>query len=184
MELILYYIKESAGLLISFLILMFVLGIVSYLLIRNFKQTSKMKVGLYGLFIGLKNIDIVKLSIAVIRIFLIFYSIMITTKETIFVCLIMLGLLSLMYIILTPKKLVNELVITIIEIVMIYFINIINSYMSEIGFSSIIMAIKICLTVFIILLSTYFLLRNIADIVDSRWKKEFDRNRKDIKNEE
>lgn len=183
MELVLYYIKESASLLISFLILVFVLGIFAYMTMRNFRQDSKLKVGFYGLFLGLKNVDIVKLSIVIIRIFLVFYSVMITAREKVFICLIMIGLLSLLYIILSPKKIVYEIVSTLMEIVMIYFVYIINSYMVDIEYAPEILMIKVCLIVFTILLSTYFLLRNIGDVVDYRWNKEFAKSRKELKDE-
>ena len=183
MELILYYIKESASLLISFLILIFVLGFFAYMTMRNFRQDSKLKVGFYGLFLGLKNVDIIKLSIVIIRIFLVYYSVMITAKEKIFICLIMIGILSIIYIILTPKKIISEIICTVMEIVMIYFIYIVNSYMIDIEFSMIILMVKICLLVFTILLSTYFLLRNIVEVVDYRWKIEFKNRRKDLKDE-
>lgn len=183
MELVLYYIKESASLLISFLILIFVLGFSAYMTMRNFRQDSKLKVGFYGLFLGLKNVDIIKLSIIVIRIFLVFYSVMITAKEKVFISLIMIIILSIIYIVLTPKKIINETVCTVMEIVMIYFVYIINSYMVNIDFSIEILMIKVCLVVFTILLSTYFLLRNIGDVVDLRWKKEFERSRKDLEDE-
>lgn len=183
MELILYYIKESASLLISFLILIFILGVIAYIAIRNFRQDSKLKVGFYGLFLGLKNIDIVKLSIVIIKIFLVFYSVMITVRAKIIICLIMIALLSLLYIIIEPKKFVNEIVYSLMQIAMIYFVYIINSYMIEIEYSLIILIIKICLIVFTILLSTYFWLRNISDIVDNRWNKEFEKSRKELKDE-
>lgn len=183
MELVLYYIKESASLLISFLILMFLLGIFAYIAMRNFRQDSKLKVGLYGLFLGLKNIDIVRLAIVIIRMFLVYYAIIMNSKDKVFLSLIMIGLLSLIYIILTPKKIINETVLSLMQIVMIYFVNIINSYMTEVEYSMIILMIKVCLIVFTILLSTYFLLRNINDIVDNRWNKEFAKSRKDLKDE-
>lgn len=184
MELVLYYIKESASLLISFLILIFVLGVFAYLAIRNFRQNSKLKVGFYGLFMGLKNIDIVKLSTVIIRMFLVFYSLMITVKERIYICLIMVIILSILYIILAPKKIINQIVCTVMEIVMIYFVFVINNYMIEVEYSYITLLMKMCLIVFTILLSTYFLLKDVSDIVDNRWNKEFAKSRKDLKNGE
>lgn len=183
MELILYYIKESGSLLISFLILIFIIGVFAYLTMRNFRQDSRIKVGFYGFFLGLKNTDIIKLSAVIIKIFLVIYAMMVTTKEIIIICFIMILLLSLIYIILAVKRIVNETICTLMQIVMIYFVYTINGYMVEIGYSPIILMIKICLIVFTVLLSTYFLLRNIQDIVDNRVNKEFEKNRKDINDE-
>ena len=127
MELILYYIKESGSLLISFLIVIFIIGIICYTTTRNFRQTSRIKVGFYGFFLGLKNTDIIKLSAVIIRTFLVIYAMTITSKEIIFICFIMIFLLTLIYIILTPKKIVNETVCTLMQIVMIYFVYTITS---------------------------------------------------------
>ena len=90
----------------------------------------------------------------------------------------MIGLLSLIYIILAPKKIIYEIVATLMEIVMVYFVYIINGYMTEIEYSPIILMIKVCLIVFTILLSTYFLLRDMSNVVDNRWNKEFAKSRK------
>ena len=180
MELVLYYIKESGSLLISFLILMFVIGILSYIMIRNFRQSSKLKVSFYGLFLGLKNIDIIKITIVILRTFLAFYSVMVLYEEKIYMCLIMISLLSLMYVCLTPKKIIYETVSTVMQIVMIYFVFIINGYMTEVENTSTMLMIKICLIIFVILLATYFLLRNINDIVENRWDKEFKKSRKEV----
>jgi len=184
MELVLYYIKESAGLLISFLILIFVLGIFAYLTMRNFRQDSKLKVGFYGLFLGLKNIDIIKLSIIIVRIFLLFFCTMLTTNDNIYMYIIMITLLSLLYIVLNFKKIVNEIVATLMGIVMIYFIYSINGYIIEIEYNVLLLIIKICLIVFTLLFTTYFGLRDLNDTIESRWNKELKKERKVIKDDE
>ena len=56
MELVLYYIQESRWLLISFLVLVFALGVFGYVAIRNFRQDKKSKIFFYGLFLRLKNV--------------------------------------------------------------------------------------------------------------------------------
>ena len=181
MELVLYYIKESSSLLISFLILIFILGIIMYLSIRKFRQGSKVKVGTYGLFLGLKNIDIVKLSIIISKTFLAVYSTMITDKVMVYISILMLIILTFIYIILSPKKLVYETVYTFMEIVLIYFIFTINNYMVEVEFSIIILMIKICLIIFVLVMSTYLLLKNFNNLVEYRWDKEFSKKqRKEI----
>ena len=183
MELVLYYIKESRILLLSFLILIFILGVFAYITMRNFRQSSRIKVSFYGFFLGLKNTDIIKLSAVIIKIFLVIYALTITNQQIIFICLVMILILAIIYIILAPKKIINEIVSTLMQMVMIYFVYTINGYMSEIEFSYVILMIKVCLIVFTILFSTYFLLRSIGDIVDNRVNKEFEKNRKDLKDE-
>ena len=181
MELVLYYIKISASLLISFLVLMFILGIFAYLSMGNFKQTSKFKVAFYGLFLGFKNIDIIRLSTVVIRTFIICYSTAIVTQEKIYISLAIIGILSLIYICLTPKKFVYSLVSSLMQMVMVYFIFIIGDYMSEIEFSYPMLGIKITLIVFTLILAIYLFLRDFNDIVEDRWNKDFEKSRKNLK---
>ena len=64
--------EESRNLLISFLILMFALGMFAYIAMKNFQQDKKSKVLFYGLFLRMNDIDILKLSTVVIKTFLAF----------------------------------------------------------------------------------------------------------------
>ena len=98
MELILYYIEESRNLLISFLILMFALGMFAYIAMKNFQQDKKSKVLFYGLFLRMNDIDILKLSTVVIKTFLAFYATIVTNELMIWLCLCMMAILTLIYI--------------------------------------------------------------------------------------
>lgn len=183
MELVLYYIKESRDLLISFLIFIFVTGTFAYISMRNFRQDSRFKVNFYGLFLELKSIDVIKLSIIVLRSFLVFYSPFVVDREKLLMFLIMIAILSLCYIIINFKSFIYQLVASLIQIALLYYIYLVNSYMSEVGFLYEIFTIKVCLIVFVILLTTYFLLRDFNTIIESRWNKDFEREkRKEVKN--
>ena len=181
MELVLYYIKESGLLIGSFLVLIFILGTFIYLSIRKFRQESKLKVMFYGLFMGLKSIDVLKLGIAIIRAFLVFYATLILKQEQILISIIMIIILSILNIIFSHKKIVFDIVYTVLESVMIYFIFTINNYMVEIETNTVIFLMKIILIIFTIIFASYMLLRDINLIVDTRWNKEFNKNRKEMK---
>ena len=122
MELVLYYIVESRNLLISFLILTFVLGIIVYSLIKNFKQNKKMKVVIYGLFLKFTNVDILKLSIIVVKTFLVFYAIMVTNELVMWLCIAMITILTSIYIICEFKRVIYEVIYTSIQALVIYLI--------------------------------------------------------------
>lgn len=178
MELILYYIVESRNLLISFLILTFILGTFAYLSIRKFKQDKKMKIFIYGLFLKMSNIDIVKLSIVILKIFLVIYATIVTEELNMWLCIAMLAVLTIIYIVCEYKRFIYEIVYTLVQIIIIYLIYLINHYMAEIEQANIILGIKICLVVFELILSVYLLFRNVNMIAEDRVAKNFKKEQK------
>lgn len=178
MELILYYIVESRNLLISFLILTFILGTFAYLSIRKFKQDKKMKIFIYGLFLKMTNIDIVKLSIVILKTFLVIYATIVTEELTMWLCIAMLAVLTIIYIVCEYKRFIYEIVYTLVQIIIIYLIYLINHYMVEIEQANIILGIKICLIVFELILSVYLLFRNVNMIAEDRVAKNFKKEQK------
>ena len=180
MELILYYIEESRYLLLSFLILMFVLGVFAYIAMKNFKQEKKSKILFYGLFLRMNDIDILKLSIVVIKLFLAFYATIVTNELIIWLCLIMMVILTIIYICCSFKRVIYQIVYTAMQIVMIYLIYIINNYMIDIEYSNVILGIRVCLIVFELMLSTYLFFRDINIIAEDRVNKNFKKEEKKI----
>lgn len=178
MELILYYIVESRNLLISFLILTFILGTFAYLSIRKFKQDKKMKIFIYGLFLKMTNIDIVKLSIVILKTFLVIYATIVTEELNMWLCIAMLAVLTIIYIVCEYKRFIYEIVYTLVQIIIIYLIYLINHYMAEIEQANIILGIKICLVVFELILSVYLLFRNVNMIAEDRVAKNFKKEQK------
>lgn len=178
MELILYYIVESRNLLISFLILTFILGTFVYLSIRKFKQDKKMKIFIYGLFLKMSNIDIVKLSIVILKTFLVIYATIVTEELNMWLCIAMLAVLTIIYIVCEYKRFIYEIVYTLVQIIIIYLIYLINHYMAEIEQANIILGIKICLVVFELILSVYLLFRNVNMIAEDRVAKNFKKEQK------
>lgn len=183
MELVLYYIVESRNLLISFLILTFVLGIIVYSLIKNFKQNKKMKVVIYGLFLKFTNIDILKLSVIVVKTFLVFYAIMVTNELVMWLCIAMITILTIIYVICEFKRVIYEVIYTSIQasvIYLIYLIYLINSYMMEVEYLNVVMGVKVCLIVFEVILSIYLMFKNINIISEERVTKNFKKESKKI----
>lgn len=180
MELVLYYIVESRNLLISFLILTFVLGIIVYSLIKNFKQNKKMKVVIYGLFLKFTNVDILKLSVIVVKTFLVFYAIMVTNELVMWLCIAMITILTIIYVICEFKRVIYEVIYTSIQALVIYLIYLINSYMMEVEYLNVVMGVKVCLIVFEVILSIYLMFKNINIISEERVTKNFKKESKKI----
>lgn len=180
MELVLYYIVESRNLLISFLILTFVLGIIVYSLIKNFKQNKKMKVVIYGLFLKFTNVDILKLSIIVVKTFLVFYAIMVTNELVMWLCIAMITILTIIYVICEFKRVIYEVIYTTIQALVIYLIYLINCYMMEVEYLNVVMGVKVCLIVFEVILSIYLMFKNINIISEERVTKNFKKESKKI----
>ena len=167
MELILYYIRESTSFLLLFLLVIFLLAAWCYLVVRKFRQDSRWKVTFYGLFFRIKNIDLVKLSCVVIRTFLVIYTALVFT-DSIYVYLIMIIIISILYIVLSYKRFIYELVCAIIQVITDYFIYVLNDYMLEMQYSVSLNIVQISLKVFVIIFAMYFFFKNIFDIVENR----------------
>lgn len=178
MELVLYYIEESRYLLISFLVLMFVLGLLAYIAIKNFKQDKKSKIFVYGLFLRMNDIDALKLSTVVAKTFLAFYATIVTNELTMWLCLCMIAISTIIYLIFSIKRIVPQVVYTAMQMAMIYLIYIINNYIMEIEYSYVIFGIIVCLIIFELILSTYLFFRDVNIIAEDRVDKDFTKGRK------
>ena len=175
MELILYNIIESRRLILSFLILIFFIAALSFYYMRNFNQEKKSKVIFYGLLLQMSNIDIIKTATIIMRTFIMVYATIITKQNEIFMCIVMMVILSFIYSIFSLKRILNELVSTFMQISIIYLINIVNNYEVEIENNLLIFMAKTILIIFALMLTTYIFFKEV-DIISK------DRERKIIKN--
>ena len=145
---------------------------------KNFKQDKKSKVLFYGLFLRMNDIDILKLATIVIKTFLAFYATLVTDETMIWLCLFMMVILTLIYIVLSFKRIIYQIVYTMMQMVMIYLIYIINNYMVEVEYSYVILGIRVCLIVFELMLSAYLFFRDVNMIAEDRVDKNFSKVKK------
>ena len=145
---------------------------------KNFKQAKKSKVLFYGLFLRMNDIDILKLATIVIKTFLAFYATLVTDETMIWLCLFMMVILTLIYIVLSFKRIIYQIVYTMMQMVMIYLIYIINNYMVEVEYSYVILGIRVCLIVFELMLSAYLFFRDVNMIAEDRVDKNFSKEKK------
>jgi len=145
---------------------------------KNFKQDKKSKVLFYGLFLRMNDIDILKLATIVIKTFLAFYATLVTDETMIWLCLFMMVILTLIYIVLSFKRIIYQIVYTMMQMVMIYLIYIINNYMVEVEYSYVILGIRVCLIVFELMLSAYLFFRDVNMIAEDRVDKNFSKEKK------
>lgn len=163
-ELILYEISEYSYMLIVFL--MSILGLFLFVIIFTTKlKLNKFDAFIYGLFLKLKNIDIVLISLLIVRLFIIYYTSFVYSKQVI-INIIMVGITSLLYIILSLniKKGIFELINSAILSFALFLVNSLAGYIIDIGGEIYIVIIKALLSVFISIYATYFTLRNIEDV--------------------
>ena len=175
MELILYYIEESRMIILSFLILIFIIATFSFFYMRNFNQEKKSKVIFYGLLLQMSNIDIIKTATIIMRTFIIVYATITIKQSEILMCIIMMTLLSIIYIVFSFKRIINEIVSTGMQIAIIYLINIVNNYEVEIENNLLIFTAKTILIIFALMMTTYIFFKEV-DIISK------DRERKIIRN--
>ena len=179
MELVLYYIKESSNLIISFLVAIIILASWCYFVIRNFRQDSRWKVAFYGLFFKMKNIDLLRITCVVIRTFLVIYTAL-KYSNNIYIYLSMITISAILYIFLMMKRFIYEIVCAIIQIISVYFIYILNNYMIEMQYSRDIYIVGIALKSFVVIFAMYFFFKNIYDIVEKRNNNDLKRSGKVI----
>lgn len=126
----------------------------------------------------MNDIDILKLATIVIKTFLAFYATLVTDETMIWLCLFMMVILTLIYIVLSFKRIIYQIVYTMMQMVMIYLIYIINNYMVEVEYSYVILGIRVCLIVFELMLSAYLFFRDINMIAEDRVDKNFSKEKK------
>lgn len=168
MEIVLYYIMECKDLVISFLIFMFVIAVICYFAIRNFDQTKRHKIIIYGLFSKMNTIDCLKISIVFIKTFIVFYSMLSLENTIIVVSIFMILILTVLYMILAPRRLFYELITMLFLTSIIYFIYTLDSYTNIIENTTQLLLIKISLIILLFLLSGYLFFREIYIIPEDR----------------
>ena len=108
----------------------------------------------------------------IIRTFLVMFTAIFYTKN-ILLYLIMIILSSLVYAIFHYRKAIFEIISTSAQIIALYLIHILSNYMIEVSNDPYVLAIKICLIIFIIMYASYFFLKNFEDVItkEKRRKK-------------
>ena len=171
MELVLYYIIESRIFLCSFLIFGFIIGGICFYYMRDFSQEKKSKVILYGLLLQMSNTDIIRISTIIIKAFTVIYGAIILNQTQIIICLIVMILLTIIYCFCSPKRAVYEIICTFIQMIMLYLINIINNYETDVEDTTFLLISKIILICFATIFTIYLFFREIDIISNDRENK-------------
>ena len=178
MELILYYIVQMSDLLIFFLILMFLIGLICFESMKNFNQERKRQVIFYGLFLKMTNLDIIRLAVILIKTFLVLYIMFVIEETRLWTCFIMIIILTVIYIICSPKKIIYELTCSSIQIAMLYLLYMINSYNIEIDNSFIILITRTFIIILTLMFTAYLFFREIDMITKERENKRLEKKEK------
>ena len=162
-ETILYQFTKIAGMLGSFLIAITLIGMILYLLIR--KLTMKdMKIKLYGLFLNLRNIDMIALSAIICRTFILIYCACTNANQNIILS-IMIALVTQIMCLYNMKRVIWEWSNLIAQIFAIYLIHIIYQYQLEVENTIYVEIVKNGLIVFICIYAIYTFLIGLEEIV-------------------
>lgn len=164
-ELILYNLSSSKILIIVFLVTFFIIGLFLYWLVNRLRL-EKGKIKIHGLLLGINDKGIIILSMTLVRAFLIiFYTLV--HQNNIQISLIMIGVISIIYILCSARNIIYEIVNTGAILAVIYFINTLNTYLIEITYSSSVEVVKIILISFIVMYTIYLLLKSIEEIIEN-----------------
>lgn len=169
MELILQKLEMVMPILTIYIIVVFIIGICLYLYIRNAK-IDKLNLKLHGLLMGFKSYDIFIFSLIVIRTYLIIASV-VTYAADVYLYLTMIFIVSFIYIICNIRKALFESISIILQMIVIYLINIIKTYTIEISNDLYVQIVETVLVVFMLIYSLFFFLKNFEDLVEKNKKK-------------
>ncbi len=163
-ELIMYELNEYSDMMIIFLISILSIFLVIILFTSKLKL-NKFDSFMYGIFLRLKNVDIILISLIFIRLFLIYYTAFTYSKQVI-ANVIMVGIVSLIYIVMLFdfKKGIFEVINSCILIFSLVLVNSLYGYILDVNGDIFIVIIRALLSVFISIYATYFSLRNIEDV--------------------
>lgn len=175
LDTILYELSEVAWVLPIFLGIILLLSFIMYLVTKKF-NIHKKSVILSGMFMGLSNKQIIMIISIFIRTFLVIFTACVYTKN-ILLYLLMIAISSIIFAILNYKKAILEIVSTIAQIIALYLINILTSYMIEESNDPYVLVIKICLIIFLIVYAIYFFLKNFEDIITNHKRRTVDERR-------
>lgn len=163
MEAILYYVSANYTLVISFIAIIFGIGIYIFSVTNNY-DINKKSIRYCGLLTGFSKKEILILSSIIIRTFIIIYTALIYKKD-ITSLLILILFSDFIYIILKPKKAFFEIVNILAQVILIYFINVLKTYRIEISDGMFVGQVIIILIGIIIIYSIYFFLRNFEELI-------------------
>lgn len=175
LDTILYELSKVAWVLPIFLGIILLLSFIMYLVTKKF-NIHKKSVILSGMFMGLSNKQIIMIISILIRTFLVIFTACVYSKN-ILLYLLMIAISSIIFAILNYKKSILEIVSTIAQIIALYLINILTSYMIEESNDPYVLVIKICLIIFLIVYAIYFFLKNFEDIITNHKRRTVDERR-------
>ena len=172
LDTILYELSKVAWVLPIFLGIILLLSFIMYLVTKKFDIHKKSV-----MFMGLSNKQIIMIISIFIRTFLVIFTACVYSKS-ILLYLLMIAISSIIFAVLNYKKAILEIVSTGAQIVALYLINILTSYMIEESNDTYVLVIKICLIVFLIVYAVYFFLKNFEDIITNHKRRTVDEGRK------
>lgn len=176
LDTILYELSKVAWVLPIFLGIILLLSFIMYLVTKKF-DIHKKSVMVSGMFMGLSNKQIIMIISIFIRTFLVIFTACVYSKS-ILLYLLMIAISSIIFAVLNFKKAILEIVSTSAQIIALYLINILTSYMIEESNDTYVLVIKICLIVFLIVYAVYFFLKNFEDIITNHKRRTVDERRK------
>lgn len=154
--------------LIVFLGVVLLLGLIIYIMVSNF-DIHKKRIRYCGLLTGLNQKQTLTLCVIFMRTFCIIYAVSVYTKNILF-NLILILMIDLIYILLTPKKVIFESINLIAQLILIYLINILRTYQLEISNDMYVGQVATILSVFMVLYTIYFFLKNFEELIRKKQK--------------
>lgn len=166
---ILLQINKIGGFLLCFLLIALFASILMYMLVKDFKPHS-FKVKTYGLFLNLRNIDIIMLSANTSVMFVTIY-LALNADKAIDIYYVVLVSLWVIWMLCDIKKILFCIINLSAEVASIYLISLLKNYQSQVDNNLYVKIITICLIAFTIMYAVFVFLTNLEKIVTRKTKK-------------
>ena len=177
-----YQFVKVSDIIVIFVIYTTMLGIILYNKTRKVNGRDN-QFKLFGVFMGMKNIDIVMLSLINIE-FITVCNAAVIKNIDIKLYLTILIIISILFIIYKFKTIINQSVNVIVQIVALYLNKIIYQYRIEVEKTPIVNLIQTVLTVLIIMYALYTFLMQFEEIIKSKRKFKIENKNKEKKSNE
>lgn len=163
LEAIAFRINNEIEFIIFTIMAITLLGYVFFFITKN-ENTINKHIKLYGLLINLRNIDVLVLSIGILKLLVTIYCACNISKD-IFGFIAIIIMLEILFILYNYRRVIFEVISNVGIIVILYFINILQTYELEVETNKYVMLIRITLIVFTVLYAIYIFIANLDDIV-------------------
>lgn len=174
---IMYYISVNALPIIVYLILVILISFILYYSIRHVNLNKKM-IMFDTMFANLSKRQMLAVTGILIRTFMIIYSSLHYSSSEVMVFIIMAVLSDIIFIAMNIRRIFLEIPNITAQVALIYIVNLIDNYREQVNDDASVKIIQMLLTVFLIIYSVFFAVKDFESIINVEKKGQMNENKK------